>query len=342
MPLRIHRSNLTLSLRRATSRFINILVLLALLLPNIAGVQSAQAAPEPEQTLSQPPLSQGENSYQAPVFEETSPSAIIGVEVVVDDDDPQYSESSGWGDSVIGDSYGGDARITSDTSSNWARWRPEIPEGGMYEVWVWKPDTHSSSTTAAQYTVFYYGDDQTYTVDQKAPSNQWEYLGTHAFVAGNNGSVELRGGGQSGLSVRADAVKFVHVGDLPPGLVSAENSSIITSTAEAQADGMTSVRVVVTALDAFDNPIADANVELFTTGSAMISPINPITNDQGIADFDITNTESETVTVAAEIDGVLIESSAQILFNCNTTGNLTIVSGENCSFSPGSYLYNDL
>jgi len=77
MHLRIRRSILITSIHRATSRILNILVIFSLLIPNLAGIQSVQAATEPEEILSQSPLSHGENSFQSPKFEHAKPKTQL-------------------------------------------------------------------------------------------------------------------------------------------------------------------------------------------------------------------------------------------------------------------------
>ena len=63
-------------IRRAISKYLNMLVVIAMLIPNITGAQSVQAAPAPEEILSQPIPTQSKGSYQAPVF--THPEARVG------------------------------------------------------------------------------------------------------------------------------------------------------------------------------------------------------------------------------------------------------------------------
>lgn len=126
------------------------------------------------------------------------------------------------------------------------------------------------------------------------------------------------------------------------GPVSAQKSSITTSVADARDDGVTPVSVVVTALDGYDNPIPFVNVNLFATGSTVITPVNSVTDAQGKAVFEVTDAVTETVTVTAEADGVLIDNSAQIRFHCRIDGDLTVVSGDTCSLDAGSYTFDNL
>lgn len=98
-----------------------------------------------------------------------------------------------------------------DTAS--VEWRPEIPERGMYAVYV-SYKTLPKSTSAAHYTVSHHGGESSFVVNQKMGGGTWIYLGTFEFDEGSEGYVSLTNQTPkgykfvSGSMVSADAVRF--------------------------------------------------------------------------------------------------------------------------------------
>lgn len=125
-------------------------------------------------------------------------------------------------------------------------------------------------------------------------------------VAGER-TINVRSGQESLLQL--GTVRFI------PGAVSASDSTITASPLNAPADGQTPITVTVMALDEHNNPIPDADVILQSTGNADITqPVSP-TNSQGRASGQIVNATSETVTVSATVDGVLLEDTVDLIFS---------------------------
>jgi len=125
----------------------------------------------------------------------------------VDDTDTEFSvQGSGWNPGVDSRAYGGtEYSHASGSGSNTATWRPDLPQAGNYAVYAWWT-TAGNRATDAPYTIHYDGGSQTIDVNQEINGQQWNYLGTFAFVAGTAGSVVLSD--DANQYVIADAVKF--------------------------------------------------------------------------------------------------------------------------------------
>ncbi len=128
--------------------------------------------------------------------------------VVVDNGGPGYSEAGAWaGSASVTGWRGGDTRYASASSST-ARWTPELPDAGSYDVYAWVPPRDANSA-AASYTVVSNGPEAEFEVDGTTPTARWVRLGNFDFAAGTAGYVELgKDYGVTGL-MRADAVKFI-------------------------------------------------------------------------------------------------------------------------------------
>jgi len=154
------------------------------------------------------------------------------VSVTVDDADATnlpangaYEESDGWTEST-GTGWGrlttpfatGDApfsaghyRVTEPATGRWARWTPNLPTGGRYQIFVsFRPMSDRAPT--ARYEVRHAGGMTTVVVDQRHHGNTWFPLGEFTFFGGysvDKGSVTLLADTTAGGSyVIADAVRF--------------------------------------------------------------------------------------------------------------------------------------
>lgn len=119
---------------------------------------------------------------------------------------------------------------TAGPTAGAARFVPDIPIGGKYEVFATYPDSRNAKGVI--YKVHSADGDKEIVIDQrgrdaaaKPPSNTWFSLGTYQFSPGRDGYVEVRDPqtGQAAnekepnVRVYADAVRFVPVGfELPP------------------------------------------------------------------------------------------------------------------------------
>jgi hypothetical protein len=92
-----------------------------------------------------------------------------------------------------------------------AFWRPELPEAGGYEVYVWYGgDPYSNHATDATFEVHHDGGLQAFHLNLRENTGQWNLLGAFPFAKGREGYVMTHNGG-NGNAV-ADAVKFVRKG----------------------------------------------------------------------------------------------------------------------------------
>jgi len=99
-----------------------------------------------------------------------------------------------------------------------------------------------------------------------------------------------------------------------PGPLDPDHSLVTPAMLFGVADGVTPVSVVVRARDAFDNPIPGLSVQLFTTGSAVVTqPAGP-TDSQGRATAAVVDPVAEQVTLSATIEGQLIPDQGRVTF----------------------------
>ena len=147
--------------------------------------------------------------------------------VIVDDGDPGYAETGTWEDSVQPGFASGQSPYpygtnpfelggnrwaeASDDQAATARWTPEIPGDGYYQVYV-SYSQDGSRAPDAHYRVHHPGGDTDVFVDQRVHGSTWVYLGRFHFRAGSSeekGSVELlNDSAVAGAIVSADAVRF--------------------------------------------------------------------------------------------------------------------------------------
>ncbi len=66
---------------------------------------------------------------------------------------------------------------------NWGEWRPDLPQEGMWQLWVFIPLEHAT-TQRAIYTVYHMDGQIHLALDQSKFRHQWAYLGTYRFGPG--------------------------------------------------------------------------------------------------------------------------------------------------------------
>jgi BNR repeat-like domain len=117
---------------------------------------------------------------------------------------PEYQTPTGY--------YGQYYRThTAGTGSNVARWRPEIPVTGVYEVAVYYPPGVGTASNAP-YTVNHAEGSATVRVDQRSEGSRWVVLGAYSFVAGDTATIALTDDADG--TVVADAVRLVRIGEV--------------------------------------------------------------------------------------------------------------------------------
>ena len=101
------------------------------------------------------------------------------------------------------------AAISTNGSTSWASYRPDLPEGGYYPVYTWV--RHGSDRANQLYRVYHSGGVTDVRVDHSQVGCGWVWLGNYHFAAGTNGCVNIGNhvpGGTEGTSVFADAIRF--------------------------------------------------------------------------------------------------------------------------------------
>lgn len=130
-------------------------------------------------------------------------------EIVIDNTSAEFTGT--WNASTYKPNYYGTDYVSnsSGTGADKVRWRPNIYTAGTYQVYYWLPDGDTSRATNAPVTVYFNGGSKTYIVDQRAnPGGKWILLGSHSFLAGTTGYVELTDNANTQYVI-ADAIKFV-------------------------------------------------------------------------------------------------------------------------------------
>jgi hypothetical protein len=196
-----------------------------------------------------------------------APSIPSPAEVIVDNLDGGFSQSGTWAESAATDEYNGSSLYSATTIST-ARWTPNLPTAGSYEVYAWWSAQSSSGfydrDSAADYTIVHADGVNTVVRDQDVNSGQWNLLGTYNFAAGTGGFVELVRDTNNGVNgTSADAVRFVRVGSAGPQLaalaasLSAPETSNDSSLLEKDGGPSTEVLQVVDGLFDFSETALD-------------------------------------------------------------------------------------
>jgi hypothetical protein len=149
----------------------------------------------------------------------------LSLEVVVNDVDPGFIMQGDWRLWLYG--YGNESRsaVTTDPSNlgpggntSVARWLPNLPFDGLWEVQAWIPrqDTDDSAAMVATYNVNHAEGVTLVRRSQNKARPGWLTLGAYPFVRGERGNVELGNhtGDNPPRSVWADAIKFIWRGPL--------------------------------------------------------------------------------------------------------------------------------
>ena len=101
------------------------------------------------------------------------------------------------------------AAISTNGSTSWASYRPNLPEAGEYPVYTWV--RHGSDRANQLYRVYHSGGVTDVRVNHRDVGCGWVWLGNYHFSAGTNGCVNIGNyapGGAEGTSVFADAIRF--------------------------------------------------------------------------------------------------------------------------------------
>ena len=140
------------------------------------------------------------------------------VRIILDDTDPptdQFEKIGGWAGMAAGYDEWGDTYHYSLTTTDpdgfigKTIWRPDIPRGGEYSVYVWVAP-HANCNDMVTYHVEHAEGITPAVIDPRVGEPTWVKLGTYPFGAGTGNSVALLNLTHSTWVV-ADAVKFESV-----------------------------------------------------------------------------------------------------------------------------------
>ncbi|QXE34978.1 exo-alpha-sialidase [Streptomyces sp. GMY02] len=95
------------------------------------------------------------------------------------------------------------------TGTATARFRPDVPMSGVYEVSAWYPPGTGLASNAS-YVIRHAEGQETVEVDQRSGGGRWVRLGDFAFTAGGGGTIELSDAADG--PVAADAVRLAYRG----------------------------------------------------------------------------------------------------------------------------------
>ncbi|WP_240472938.1 fibronectin type III domain-containing protein [Paenibacillus sanguinis] len=131
---------------------------------------------------------------------------MTSMDIIVDNLDAGFEKEGSWPASTYSASRYGENYFHSGKEANsWAKWTPDIPVAGSYNVYmIWNASNDRDG--AVPVTISHADGAEELTLNQKLSDNQWVYLGRYNFEEGMSGSVTLRA--NKGKTSIADAVKF--------------------------------------------------------------------------------------------------------------------------------------
>ncbi|MFI7450423.1 family 10 glycosylhydrolase [Nonomuraea sp. NPDC049714] len=132
-----------------------------------------------------------------------------GFSVVIDNADPGFTASSGWGTSAFsGQPHGADYRFADPVAASDPAWyRASIPSAGSYRVEVWHP-ADAGYNSATPYIIT---DNRTVYVDQRTGGGQWRSLGDFTLAAGTYNVVGVSRWTSTSGYVIADAIRITRL-----------------------------------------------------------------------------------------------------------------------------------
>jgi hypothetical protein len=144
---------------------------------------------------------------------------LAAASIIVDNTGVGFNKTGTWTASTSAGFYGTNSVFANGTGSvDSARWVPDLPQSGTYQVYAWW--TASSNRATATYKVHHRSGVASVAKDQTVNGGSWQLLGTYEFYPGNGAYVELTDSGiVSGKVAVADAIRFSRTGALPAGAV---------------------------------------------------------------------------------------------------------------------------
>ena len=139
-------------------------------------------------------------------------------DLALDNTNAEASYVGSWStSSSAADKYKADYRFASTANSvtATATFRPDFPNAGLYDVFVWH-SVSGNRATNAPWTISFFGGSTNILVNQQINGGGWfQIAAARPFAAGTNGFVQL-GNYASNSVVIADGVKFSFAGPLAP------------------------------------------------------------------------------------------------------------------------------
>ena len=158
--------------------------------------------------------------------------------------------------------------------------------------------------------------DGLYINSQAANLNQYILIGntdangvaTATLKTTKAGARNIKARGGSEILTRQGIVTFL------PGPLNDSNSTLAPANQQILADGTTPATVTLTLLDAYSNPIPDAQVTLAASGHATLTQSSTTTDSQGKITTQVTDTTPEIITITATANSELLTKTAAIQF----------------------------
>jgi hypothetical protein len=176
--------------------------------------------PLPTDTPALAPTPAPASTTSTPPAEPFLPPPPIGGGIVVDNTDPDFTVEAGeWGTCQDGDCsgtcYGADFRYADpECTTCRARFDFTVETAGEYDVWTWWPWGEDRATDTP-FTFVYSGGPFTINIDQRNSGDDWYWLATLAFEAGESASIVVEGTATG--YANADAVALTPLGSEPAG-----------------------------------------------------------------------------------------------------------------------------
>jgi len=244
---------------------------------------------------------------------EDDPTAV---QVIVDNRDADHFSRDGrWWESYTADEYDGSSYY-STRADDTATWTPELPEEGLYDVYVWVSGQHANGyqydrDSLAQYDVTYAGGTSTVVLNQDDHFGEWTKLDQFYFNADGTESVTVTASGSDRHGTSADAVRWVKV-DTPP---------IVVSSTQVQVPEGGSATFAVQLDKA---PPNETTVTITKTGGD-----SDLSADVSVITFDATNWDKpQLVTISAAVDGDAESGTATFLVEAGGLESQTVVAYE--------------
>jgi len=180
------------------------------------------------------------------------PTTTTG-EIIVDDKSAGFVKAgpaASWYERSVG--YLGHTFWTYNSDSqvyNSAKWTPNLPAAGDYQVYVFIPKQQADSKSA-RYRVFHNGQEHSYWVDQSVYFDKWVSIGTFYFADSGSEYVyldDVTGEAYAARKIGFDAVKFVPTTGTVPTATSIVQPTATTAAATPTATSVSPTPIAPTA-----------------------------------------------------------------------------------------------